>query len=557
MGVLSFFKKESEPVETLDSLIEAEESAQLPELRPVIGASLGGTFQDLVYDGEKFAGGFGLTGDIELDYWTLRTRSAQLFKSNPYARGIIRRFVTNVMGPGLMPEAVPAAEIVGQSDDWLADWSETIETRFGVWAQSKPVCDFYRKMTFGEIQQVAKLEAYVAGDVLVFIRQNSKTKTPQVQLINGATVVNPIEQPKKGNTIIHGVELDSSGRHVAYWVENASGEVKRLAAISPSTGRMQAYMVYGTDKRLNDVRGEPILSLVLQSLREIDRYKDAALRKAVINSLLAMFVKNTMDKMPSMPISGGAVKRGAVDVAQPDGSSKPVQFSKHVPGMVIESLQHGEEIQAFGHNGTDVSFGPFEESIVQSMAWAIEMPPEILRLSFSSNYSASQAAINELKMFINKEWINWGNNFCAPIYEEFLLSDALSNKITAPGFLDAWRNPEKYDVYNGWLLCEWYGSIKPSTDMLKQAKGSKLLVDNMWSTNARESRNLTGTKFSTNTKRLKRENELKAEAMRPMLELQQEFGEQAVDDAAQALDRAEEIEALVDGYLDDKDLNNE
>jgi len=97
-------------------------------------------------------------------------------------------------------------------------------------------------------------------------------------------------------------------------------------------------------------------------------------------------------------------------------------------------------------------------------------------------------------------------------------------KINAPGFLEAWRDPKQYDVFGAWISVEWYGSIKPSTDMLKQAKGSQLLVNEGWTTNAREARVTTGTKFSKNIKRLMRENQQKADMMRPLLELQQEFG---------------------------------
>ena len=56
-------------------------------------------------------------------------------------------------------------------------------------------------------------------------------------------------------------------------------------------------------------------------------------------------------------------------------------------------------------------------------------------------------------------------------------------KIKAPGLLDAWRDQSKYDMFGAWVNTEWYGSIKPSTDMLKQAKGSKLLIDEVYENN--------------------------------------------------------------------------
>ena len=40
-----------------------------------------------------------------------------------------------------------------------------------------------------------------------------------------------------------------------------------------------------------------MLSVILQSLKEIDRYRDATQRKAAINAILAMFIKKTQDKV--------------------------------------------------------------------------------------------------------------------------------------------------------------------------------------------------------------------------------------------------------------------
>ena len=266
-----------------------------------------------------------------------------------------------------------------------------------------------------------------------------------------------------------------------------------------------------------------LLSLVLQSLKEIDRYRDSAQRKAVINSILALFIKKSEDKMGSLPITGGAVRRSDVPATREVGEKRNYQIAEHVPGLVLEELQTGEEPIGFHNQGTDDAFGEFEEAIIQAVAWANEIPPEILRLAFSNNYSASQAAINEFKIYINKIWSHWGETFCGPIFEEWLLSELLQSKIDAPGLLQAWRDPTAYDIYGAWTLVDWYGSIKPSTDTLKQAKGSKMLVDQGWSTNAREARITAGTKFTKNIKRLKRENALLVEAMRPLAEFQRGF----------------------------------
>jgi len=514
-------------------------------------------WQSSIYDGGKFAGGFGPTQIQHIDYWTLRQRSAQLFNENLYARGLIRRLVTNEINTGLTPEAAPDEEIIGLGEDELNDWSETVENRFGIWGKTPELCYWKHKSTFGAIQRIARTEALVEGDVLVVMRQSQRTRLPMIQLVSGGKVQTPLGDQvniRQGHVIRHGVEFDTQGRVAAHWIRQDDGSAKRIPAFGEKSGRRISWLVYGTDRRLDDVRGQPLLAIVMQSLKEIDRYRDSAQRKAVVNSILAMFIEKTEDKPGTLPVQAGAVRRDKATVADQDGKKRSFNIANQIPGVVMEELQHGEKPQGFHSQGTDVNFGTFEEAIIQAVAWANEVPPEILRLAFSNNYSASQAAINEFKIYLNRVWSDWGETFCTPIYIDWLLSEALLQKIQAPGMLEAWRNPQRWDQFGAWVCVDWYGSIKPSTDMLKQAKGSKLLVDEGWSTNAREARITTGTKFSKNIKRLKRENELKVEAARPLAEFKREFGEQNADEAISALEEASEavVQLVEEGASNDR-----
>jgi lambda family phage portal protein len=476
------------------------------------------------YDGDKFPGGFGVTQLYEMDYWTLRQRSEQLFTENLYAAGIVQRLVTNEINTGLTPECTPVEEITGLSEDQANTWSETVETRFELWGDSPKVCDFKRSATFGKLQRQVRQEARVGGDVLIVMSQNVRTKLPQVQIIKGDKVQNPTVDSKgirKNNTIKDGVEFDAQGREVAYWVSQENTPSRRVPAFGEKTGRRIAWLVFGLQRRVGKVRGEPLLSIVLQSLKEIDRYRDSTQRKAVVNSLMAMFIKKTEDKMGSIPIQGGAIRNDTVQVDTPLGPSRSFNSSSMMPGFVAEELQTGEEPVMLGGNGTDTNFGTFEDTIISAVAWAREIPPEILKLSFSSNYSASQAAILEFRIYLNKVWAEVGEDFCTPIYNEWLVSEALLGKIVAPGLLEAWRDPAKHDIFAAWVSVDWYGSIKPSTDMLKAVKASDLLVRGGYSTRAREARTLTGTKFSKNVKRGARENQQLTEMLQPLLDIEQ------------------------------------
>ena len=522
--MFNFFRRSKPVAERVEPTLRVEDAA--PQVEAYSRTTT--PYYDAFFTGEKYPGGMGAVPLFTTDYWTLRQRSAALFKENLYARGVIRRLVTNEINTGLTPEACPDEKILGIEEDALDDWTETVENRFLLWGKQPAHCDFMKSATFGELQRTVRREALIDGDILVFLRVHPRTGLPVVQLIGGDSVRTPIgknHEVAKGHDIKQGLELDAESRQVAYWVRQKDGTFKRLPAYGARTGQRLAWLVYGTDRRKDEVRGEPLLSIVLQSLKELDRYRDSAQRKAVINSILAIFIKKENNLPSSRPLSGGATAKGVETGLGTEATRRDFNIAEQLPGLAIEELQAGETPQAFGSDGTDVQLGPFEEIIVQAIAWANEIPPEILRLAFSNNYSASQAAINEFRMYLCLQWVKFGEEFCAPVYQAFLLAEVMRNRVKAEGLLDAWRDPERYAEFASWVDADWYGSIKPSTDMYKAAKASQLLTREGWATNQRESRTLTGTKYSKNIKKLRKENERKVEAMRPIAEFKQQYGE--------------------------------
>lgn len=487
--------------------------------------------QDIDYGGDKFLGGFGPTQLLRLNYWELRARSAQLFHENLFARGLVRRLVTNEINTGLSLESMPEESILGVPEDSLTDWSEDVERRFELWGKYPLACDYEQENTFAWIQATARREAIIEGDILCVILQNPLTQRPYVKLISGRKVQTPWTEdgtkPKipKTHTILHGVEKDANGRKVAYWVQMDDGKFQRLEAFGKRSGRRISWLVYGTDKRKDDVRGEPLLSVILQSLKEVDRYRDAVQRKAVINSILALFVQKGEAKPSSLPFRGGAVKNSTATVTDSSGDTRDFNVANQIPGLTIEEMQHGETVVGFGNEGINQEYGAFETAMLRAVAWANEIPPEILFLSFANNYSASQAAINEFKMYLNMKRTGIGAQLCQPIYVEWILSEVQLRRITANGMIEAWRDPMEYEIFCAWTLADWSGAIKPSTDLVKTAKGYGMMMDRALITGDRASRETTGTKYSRNAKKRKKENELLVESLTPLAEFKQQFAQ--------------------------------
>ena len=70
--------------------------------------------------------------------------------------------------------------------------------------------------------------------------------------------------------------------------------------------------------------------------------------------------------------------KAAAEVNDYNGSGgRKVNVAELAAGTVIDELQVGEDIKFNGGQGTPVSFGPFEQAIMQGIAWSHEIPPEI------------------------------------------------------------------------------------------------------------------------------------------------------------------------------------
>ena len=482
-----------------------------------------------LFDGEKFPGGFSSNIGYEfIDYWELRNKSVQLFTENLYAAGLINRLVTNTINTGLSLEATPVSSIIPNlNDDEANDWSENVESLYRIWGNQKDLVDWKRDKTEGEMQAATKKTAYISGDVLIVIRQSPVTGLPITQLIDGRHVQDPVQgdhkkaAEKRGNKITHGVEIDKNERHVAFYankVEKGKVTSKRIPANGPKSGRKIAWLLYGSKRLLDDIRGLPLLGLVAQSLKEIDRYRDSEQRAAVVNSMLAMFVKKGTNKPGTRPLAGGAKRRDTVEVPDGDGTTREFSIDKWIPGMTIDELGQDEEPVSFKTDRPTAGFHVFEEAIISAIAWANEIPPEVLKLAFTSNFSSSRQANSEFKMFLDKDRAWFASSFNKPRWENWLVSMVLTDRIKAPGLLESWRDQRKFEIFGAWTDSDWSGAIKPHVDPLKETNAYKIKDEQGYSTKARSTRELTGMKYSRNIKQLKKENQQLADAHQPLID---------------------------------------
>lgn len=472
-----------------------------------------------VFDGNPFPGAFGPTRYYQyVDYWTLRQRSMQLFKENPYCKGLIRRLLRNEINTGLNLESSPMADVLEITEEEAQAWGDKVELDFKLYGDNPDVVDHRKQFTLGDIANEVRKTSLIAGDILVVWRINKKTRLPSIELIDGQHVQTPLNgKPKNGHRIIHGVEIDANGRHVAYWVnvdkagqEQFIFESKRIPVYSEKGNRRVSKLIYGTDDRkLDEVRGLPLLASVLYMMKELDRYRDSEQRAATVNSIIPMFIRKTKKTPGTLPIGNGAMRNDSVNITQSDGTARSYNISQLLPGTVPDELAEGEEPFSFNTQRPNTNYQKFEETILNVLAWTNEIPPEIMRQIFQNNFSASRQADTEFRLYLKWRVWKFGNDFYQEVYKEFVIQSALLRRIEANGLLEAWRNPAGFKELGAWLNAEWTGVSRPSVDIKKDVEAHLLLDTGNFITADQIARKFAGMSYDTVLKKRRREAELR------------------------------------------------
>ncbi len=462
------------------------------------------------FNGDKTSGGFGFTIDVDdLDYYELREKSLSLYYTNPYARGIINRLLVNSVGAGLIPESQPNNTILKLDEKLIYQWTEEAEALWESYASSK-LGDYHNEESLNDLQLKLELNSLLTGDVLVVERLNEQG-LPTYQFIDGRFVSSPMEVADEN--IVYGVKLTKSKKVVSYFVEKSDGSGHREIKAYSSSGRRQAWLAFGSKRRVGEVRGYPLLMSALQALKQLDRYTDSEITASELNASIVGFIKNTQENSigASTPFSGGV--KHTPRTPSSEAPTKTTTIDKG--GIWMEGLNVGEEPVSYDTRRPNVNHATFVRGVLSAISFSLDMPPEILFLEFDSSYSAARQVNNEFSLAITEILRpRIISNLPQRAWETFITYQTLVDKLSTPNLYEALKNESLWEVKQAWLTCAWMGPHRKPVDPEKEAKANEINVDRGWKTNQKASIEASGQRFNNNVKRIKGEKELASGVVR-------------------------------------------
>jgi lambda family phage portal protein len=450
--------------------------------------------------------------DSLLDLRILRARSRDLQRNAPLASGAVSTVVENAVGTGLVLQPTPDVNVLGWTDDQAAEWVKTVESEFGLWADSKD-CDITRTQNFYEQQGLVFRSALESGDVLTllpFYNRDLQLSPYQLrlQVIEADRLANPNncrdgQKLDNGNRVYGGVEVDEVGCPVAYNIlRRHPGAMDltqdpwafdRIEAFSAKTGKRNIIHLFDR-KRPDQKRGIPYLAPVIERLKQLDRYTEAEIQAAVISAMFTVFIKTGLGE------DGTGLQQ-----SQTPAEIANIEKSYKLGTGAIVGLAEGQDVTMADPKRPNVAFDGFVLAMLRQIGVALELPFEILVKHFTASYSAARAALLEAWKFYRNRRYFVAENWCQPAYEAFMFEAVALGRINAPGFF---TDPLMRRAY---LLANWVGDAPGQIDPEKEAAAAGLRIAEGLSNLKIETMELTGKNWEDVHKQRVKEHQMRVE----------------------------------------------
>jgi lambda family phage portal protein len=311
---------------------------------------------------------------------TIRDRARDLVRNNAFAHKAKEVIVSNAVGTGIRANFTGSAKTrVKRVAEVWKEWSESTEI------DAEGNSDLYG------------LEALIMGAVVesgeIFVRRRKKRSKDnlqvplQIQLLESDFLDRSKDGTTKGgNEIINGIEFNSEGKRVAYWLfEDHPGRSTPIPSVSSQRISASEIIHVFRKQRPGQDFGVSFYAPVMIQFRELDVYMDATLKKQQVSALFAAFVYD----------NGEELENDA-------GMTADEELLEKMDVGTIEVLPQGKDIK-FSNPPSATDYPAFVRTCLLSISAGMGVTYESLTGDYSQvNYSSGRMGGKEMHKNIDQ-----------------------------------------------------------------------------------------------------------------------------------------------------------
>ncbi len=425
---------------------------------------------------------------------SLDDRVSDLVRNDGYLQAAAAFQKDSIIGPTYRLSANPAIRMLGLGENWLKEFREEVEEKFGAWANSADNwVDATRQNTFTELLRLGTGCFFATGETFMVADFDNSGKRPYrtvVQIIQNRRVRNPLDMTFDEDKVRGGIEFDRFGAPVAYYIRKADQNSIHDLRHMMKFRKVRAYTSWGRKivihvKEQNypgQTRGISKSVAVIKNSRIAKTFRDLTLQQAAAAASFLMFVKSEFppEVVMQMMEPGGAAA-GQEFINNLFGSIK--EFADGAEGQVIDGMK-----MPHLHPGTSIEVPQiskalasgvgenFEDSVLREIARANNMTLEQFTGDYRKvNYASARAA----NMMTHKGLMT----------TKKMVTDRIATDIATLWFEDAVHLgaletmtsrvvPNFYDkgMKDAYCRFSWIGASKGQIDGLKESQADALDV---------------------------------------------------------------------------------
>lgn len=352
----------------------------------------------------------------------LRSRSRDLVRNDAVAAKAVQVLVSNLVGTGIRPRAASGDPALDRlADDLFAQWSQD--------------CDADGHTDFHGLTALAVREMIEGGDVFALRRRTRPRAGQLVPLEIELKEADHLDVARSSllpaaNTIKDGIEYDSRGRRLAYWLfpdhpgdsyPNISRELRSVRVSADGVSHL-------FERQRTQSRGVPWAAPAMRALRDVGDWQRAELvRKRTEACLAAVVVANDDDQ------------QGVTAAIEDQSTGKLIESFE--PGMIARA----RGAKAIEFNQPTSTAGIYEWHRVQLhiVSAGMRVPYELLTGDLSQvNFSSSRVGLNEFRRMVRMvQAATIIPMFCRPVWRWFCEAAWLAGRLPAPDIPVKWTPP--------------------------------------------------------------------------------------------------------------------
>ncbi|WP_422074110.1 phage portal protein [Tranquillimonas rosea] len=453
-------------------------------------------------------------------------RARDLVRNNGWATGAIAKEVDSVIGANFRPLLKPDWRALGLSAEWAREFKEQVEALWRVYADDpRHFADTTRSQSVPQMFATAYRSYLIEGEALALVnwRRYRPTKTT-MRLVDTDLLSNPMDMADS-ERLRGGVEITRDGISRAYhfrqghrnasYAQSADAMRWKRVAREGRYGRPQVLHFFDK-QRDGQTRGISRLAPIVEKLKMEDHYSRVELQAAVINAVLAAFIKSPMGPEVIDEFFGEEGDgSGFLNYQAARSDFYKDRKGLSLGGARVQTLYPNDEIGMVNTARPAAQFADFESAVLRHIASGLGISYEQLASDWSkTNYSSARAAMIEIWRGFTARRTSFAHGFCQPFFMAWLEEMVIDGHLKLPQ-----GAPDFYAFWPAYARSKWIGPGKGFVDPVKEAQAAAMRVSLSLSTLEEEAAELTGTDYAENMAQIQAEIAAMPEnALHPMQE---------------------------------------